>query len=136
MRYGFQKKKIIPTEISINNTKTVVFDLETELNWFPRDKMLKISLDEEDFKLKLLRDDFVVDTLDYKLTKENDEIESNGVISKFYSDSTLITYNQKEELEICILDSLKYAGDYEDMLTFVVAIEDVCQKKSYFYSNY
>ena len=119
---------IIPAEININSARTVTFNMETQLNWFPREKMLKISLAEEDFKLNLINEGNIIDSLDYKLTKNGDEIESGGVISEFYSNSTLITYNRKEQLEISVLESasvLKYAGNYEDMITFIVAIEEV-----------
>ena len=117
---------VIPAEISISSTRSVTFNIETQLNWFPRNKMLKISLDESDFKLNLVDGSNIIDTLDYTLTKNGNEIESGGVISEFYSNSTLITYNRKEQLEIDIENTdLKYAGNYEDTLTFVVAIEEV-----------
>lgn len=118
---------VIPAEIILNeNNTTETFNVETTLNLFPRNKVLNIKIANDDFTLELLSDGEIVESLEYILEKDGEEILPGRNVVSYYSDSALITYNSVEELEIILLDEVtSYAGNYTGNLTFFVSIDDV-----------
>ena len=118
---------IIPAELTFTrDTDTIFFDVEATLNLFPRNKMLNIRLNESDFTLKLYSDSTISDSIPYSVKKEEEEIQSDGIVLSAYSDSALITYEVIQELALVLNEKqIQYAGDYKDVLTFSASIEDL-----------
>ena len=118
---------VIPAEIILNESNTTeTFNVETTLNLFPRNKVLNIKVENDEFTLKLRNDGEIVESLEYAVKKDGEKILPGENIVSYYSDSALITYNSVEELEIILLDEVtSYAGNYTGNLTFFVSIDDV-----------
>ena len=117
---------VIPAEISfLNYTDTMSFDIDATINLFSRNQKLEVRLEKSNFNLALYIDDKNCDSISYKILKDNKEIKNNEIVLQAYSDSALITYDVKEELEIILEELHKYSGSYKDCLTFVAEVKDL-----------
>ena len=117
---------VIPNNINFTNEiNMMTFNVEATLNLFPRTKSLNVNIGEDEFILKYRENGKIKDLISYEIMRENEKVKSGNVVAKFSSDTALITYEGREELELNIIDEPKYMGVYEGDLTFFISIEDI-----------